>query len=174
MRSKRWGVLWIGSSYALVQLGGETTGLPPGFQLPASIVTWGILFFLLGYALYGSLTTGIGALVSNLRVASQVVFVISLPLFVSLLLVGILVQDPNGPIAIGLSLFPFTAPVAMMTRMSISNQVPGWQILLAAVLLLLSTVFIIRTAPRLFRVQALLVGQPFHLRRFFGLLFGRG
>ena len=52
-------------------LGGRTFDLPPGFELPPSILVWGVVFFLLGYAVYASLMAALGALVPNLKEGSQ-------------------------------------------------------------------------------------------------------
>ena len=61
--------VWMGTSYGLLKLSGETFSLPAAFQLPASFLVWGLIFFLLGFAVYASLMAGLGALVPNLREA---------------------------------------------------------------------------------------------------------
>jgi ABC-2 type transport system permease protein len=68
-----------------------------------------------------------------------------------------------------LSLFPLTAPVAMMTRLAASN-VPLWQILLSAALLAITAVLIIRAVAGMFKAQTLLSGQPFDLKLLFSTL----
>jgi ABC-2 type transport system permease protein len=52
-------------------------------------------------------------------------------------------EEPNGPIATGLSLFPLSAPVAMMAHLS-AGGVPWWQPYVAAVLLAATAVLIVR------------------------------
>ena len=91
-----------------------------------------------------------------------------LPLF----LLQIIVSDPNGTTALILSLFPLTAPVAMMSRMA-ATQVPVWQILLAVLLLMGFAYLIIRSVAGLFRAQTLLSGQAFNLKTYFMALLGR-
>jgi ABC-2 type transport system permease protein len=166
-------ILWGGTAYALLRLSGRTLDIPAAFQLPPSILFWGLIFFLLGYAVYASLMASVGALVPNLREASQATFVVILPLLIPLMLISILIQDPNGALATALSLFPLTSPVVMMTRLA-AGPVPVWQPVLAAALLLVSAVFIIRSTANLFRAQTLLSGQPFTMGIFFRALAGRG
>jgi ABC-2 type transport system permease protein len=165
-------VVWIGSSFILIRLSRQTLDFPVA-HLPASILVWGVIFFILGYTLYASLMASIGALVPNLREAAQAAFVVNSPLIVPLMLISILVTKPNGTLATVFSLIPFTAPVVMMTRLAASRAVPLWQILLAVALLILTISLVIRSVTGLFQAQTLLSGQPFNLRRFFLALAGR-
>ena len=71
---------WFGSAFLLYRLSGKAFALPLEFALPVSILAWGILFFLLGYAIYASLMAGVGAMVPNLRESSQATFPGDLPL----------------------------------------------------------------------------------------------
>jgi ABC-2 type transport system permease protein len=166
-------VFWFGTSIILLNLSGRTFHLPSSIHLPASFLVYGLVFFLLGYAVYASLMAGLGALAPNLREASQATFVIMLPLMVPLFLSSsVFMEDPNGPIATGLSLFPLSAPVAMMARLS-AGGVIWWQPLLAAVLLAATAVLIVRAVAGMFRAQALLSGQGFNLKTYFRALAGK-
>ncbi len=166
-------VLWLGTSTILLNLSGRALKLPTGLQLPLSFVMWGLLFFILGYAVYASLMAGLGALAPNMREASQVTFIIILPLLVPLFLSSsVFLQDPNGSIATGLSLYPLTAPVAMMARLS-AGGVPSWQPVLAAVLLTGTAVLIVRAVAGMFRAQMLLSGQGIKPRTYLQALFGK-
>jgi ABC-2 type transport system permease protein len=164
--------LWVGTGYTMLRLGGSQFSIPATFQLPPSFLAWGALFFILGYALYASLMGAVGALVPNLREASQATFVIILPLLIPLMLISILIRDSNGVLATGLSLFPLTAPVVMMTRLA-AGEVPVWQTILAALLLAFSAVLIVRAVANMFRAQTLLSGQSFNLRRLLTAIAGR-
>lgn len=166
-------VFWFGTSIILLNLSGRTFNLSSAIHLPASFLVWGLVFFLLGYAVYASLMAGLGALAPNLREASQATFVIMLPLMVPLFLSSsVFMQAPNGTIAIVLSLFPLSAPVAMMARLS-AGGVPWWQPLLAAVLLAVTAVLIVRAVAGMFRAQALLSGQGFKMKIYVRALAGR-
>ncbi|HJW90494.1 MAG TPA: ABC transporter permease [Anaerolineales bacterium] len=156
--------LWLGMGYLLLRLGGRTLALPPEFQLPLSFLAWAGLFFLLGYALYGGLMAGLGALVSDLREASQFTVVLALPLLAPLMFISLIAREPHGALATALSLFPFSAPVAMMARLA-SAEVPLWQLLASAGLLAGTSGLVLLAAAGLFRTQTLLVGQPLSLRR---------
>jgi ABC-2 type transport system permease protein len=164
-------ILWIGTGFTLLRLSGRAFSLPGAFQLPISFLIWGLIFFILGYAVYASLMGSLGALVPNLREASQATFIVILPLIIPLMMIGVLIEEPNGALATGMSIFPLTAPVVMMTRLA-SGDVPLWQLLLSASLLSLTVIGLVRTVASMFRAQVLLSGQPFNMRRLVGVLFG--
>lgn len=165
-------LIWVGIGRLLLARSGETFNLPVAFQLPTSFLIWGLVFFLLGYAVYASLMAGLGALVPNLREASQSTFVVIFPLIIPMFLINVLISDPHGTISTVMSLFPLTAPVAMMTRLS-AGGVPFWQPVLAAVLLSATAVLVVRSVARMFRAQTLLSGQSFNRRMFLKALLGK-
>lgn len=165
-------IVWVGAGRALLAAGGRTFNLPETFQLPPSFLVWGLVFFLLGYAVYASLMAGLGALVPNLREASQATMVVILPLMVPLFLINVLIELPHGAVSTALSLFPLSAPVVMMTRLS-AGGVPWWHPPLAAVLTALTAALVVRAAAGMFRAQALLSGQPFSIKLFFKALVGK-
>lgn len=166
-------LFWFGTSYVLLNLSGRTFQLPSAIHLPVSFLAWGVVYFLLGYGVYASLMSGLGALAPNLREASQATFVVTLPLMVPLFLASsVFMQAPNGTIAIVLSLFPLSAPVAMMARLS-AGGVAWWQPWLAVALLAGTIVLIVRAVSGMFRAQALLSGQGFKFKTFFRALAGK-
>ena len=165
-------LIWAGTGYTLLRLAGRTFSLPPGLELPPTILLWGVVFFLLGYALYASLMAAMGAMVPNMREASQATIAVIWPLIVPLFFINVLVEKPGEALSTGLSMFPLTSPIAMMTRMA-SSDVPLWQPLLAVALLLATAVLVVRAVAGMFRAQTLLSGQAFSVKRFFAALLGR-
>lgn len=165
-------MLWAVTAYSLLRLSGRAFSLPAAFQLPLSFLFWAVIFFLLGYAIYASLMASVGALVPNLREASQATFVVIIPLLIPLMMISVIIEDPHGTLATVLSLFPLTSPVVMMTRLA-AGGVPFWQLLAAVALLILTSIFILRAVSNLFHAQTLLSGQPFSIGRLFRSLAGR-
>lgn len=157
--------LWFGAALALLRVTGQTFSLPIAINLPSSLYAYGILFFIVGFIFYGSLMAGIGAMAPNLREGSQSTFFVALPLILTLVAINSLIQKPHGGLATLLSLLPPTAPVAMMTRLTIGG-VPGWQIGLALGLLALTDFFLVKGVSNLFRSQNLLTGSKFSFKLF--------
>lgn len=165
---------WIGTIYALLKFGGGTLGLPQELNIPTSIITWGIVYFLLGFGIYASLMAGAGALVPDQRAAASAVWVIIIPLMLGYMVVVTPIgqSDPHGLLTTVVSLFPLTAPVAMIMRLTVGG-VPFWQLPLGALLMAMTIVFVVRGVARMFQAQNLLSGQPFSARRYYAALFGR-
>jgi len=165
--------IWAGTGYLILRLGGQTIDLAPALELPLSIVAWTLVFFLLGYAVYASLLAGLGALAGpNVAGSSSADFVVIWPLLIPLFFIAYLIEHPHGSVATGLSLFPLTAPIAMMMRLA-AGGVPWWQPALAAGLMLVTAAFTVRAVARMFRAQILLSGQPFSIKRYYAMLLGR-
>ncbi len=165
-------VVYIGIGYSLLKISGRSFEMAANFNLPPEIIFWGILYFILGYAMYASLMAGLGALAPNTREASQMTFYLIIPLIVPLFFIATLINDPNSTISMAISLFPLTAPVAMMTRIA-ATAVPWWQPVTAAVLMLITAYLIVITVSKLFRAQTLLSGSDFKPAMFFKALFAK-
>jgi len=165
-------VLWVVTALVLLRLSGRSFALPAVYQLPPEFLFWGIVFYIFGYGLYASQMAGVGALVPNLKEASQATILVIFPMIVPLFFMSILIEDPNGTLAVILSLVPWTAPVTMMLRLA-SGDVPLWQLLASSVLLAGTAYVILRSVARLFRAQTLLSGQPFNAKVYLNALLGR-
>jgi ABC-2 type transport system permease protein len=164
---------WFGGVYISMNIGATTLKLPAEFSMPASLVFWMVIFFLLGYALYASLMAGAGALVPKVKEITSASWVVISPLMVGYV-VGVIIYDfaPHGGLATALSLFPLTAPVVMIMRLTVGG-VPLWQLLVSVGLMILTAIFVVRLVSRTFRTQSLLSGEPFSARRFFAVLMER-
>lgn len=164
-------VVWMGSSLILLKLGGTTLDIPTGIQFPPEILVWGIIFFVLGYLLYATIMAGIGALVPNLKEASQATIFVVLPAVVPLMMVNEIVSQPDSTLSIVLSLIPFTASSTIVTRLTVS-AIPAWQLAASIGLLILTVIFLVRTVARMFRAQNLLTGKKFSFGLFLRVLVG--
>jgi ABC-2 type transport system permease protein len=164
--------IWVGVMWMVVRFGGQSLSIPPGFTVPTSLVVWAFVYFLLGYAMYGSQLAGLGALAADLKDTRSATLIIMGPLIVTYMFMIIIFTNPNSPLSLLVSLFPLTSPIGMIARMTVT-EVPLWQAALAAVLQLLTAVLILRLIARLFRAQTLLSGQPFSLGRYLAALWGQ-
>jgi ABC-2 type transport system permease protein len=144
----------IGAAVAAPVLVMAGVKLPPGLMLIA------LAYFLLGYLFYGSLMTGIGAVTSNMREAQQFSVWFTFLNFVPFVMITFLLGQPNSPLAAGLSLFPPTAPGAMMLRLTApSSSVPSWQVAASLVLLAGAAWLALFGAARIFRIGLLMYGK---------------
>jgi ABC-2 type transport system permease protein len=158
-------VIWFGSGIGIMRLAGQTFDLLKGIVIPWSSLVLAIPIFLLGYFVFGSLMAGIGAISPNLKEGSQATLIVTIPLILTIMAINQLIQAPSSPISVGLSLFPLTSPIAMMTRLVIGN-VPALHVLLCIVLLAITAWLVVNGVAKLFRAQTLLTGQKFQLGAF--------
>ena len=116
-----------------------------------------IFYFLGGYLLYASLFAAVGGAIDHDADAQQFMLPISIPLIFSVAMTGVVANQPDGALAMWMSMIPFTSPVIMMMR--IPFGVPFWQIGLSAGLLLLTFVFTTFVAGKIYRIGILIYGK---------------
>lgn len=122
-----------------------------------------LAYFVLGYLMFAAVYAGIGALSNNMREGPQMATFFTLPALAPVYLTAVFAAQPDSPLAVFLSLFPITSPIAMIMRVSITS-VPAWQLAVSLILLLLTGIGFMWVAGRVFRVSVLLSGQMPKLR----------
>ena len=134
--------------------------LVTAFTLNPSLFAFCAVYYFFGYLLFGSLLLGIGSLGSNQREAMQYTWVLSLMNAVPAMLWFVVLSEPQGAIARGLTVFPLTAPVTMMARYSVDPAgTPLWEILGSMVWLGLWTFLALRFSAKIYKVGLLLYGK---------------
>lgn len=152
-------VVWLASLPLLLALASSVFG---GFfdtiQLPANFIVLGIVYFLLGYLLFASLSAGIGAISPNAREGQQLAMIYTLLLFVPLWFSSLLFVFPDSPLWTVLTIFPVTAPIAVMLRLGVTG-IASWELAVSIVLLLVSIIGVLFLATRTFRAYLLMYGK---------------
>lgn len=121
-----------------------------------------VFYFLAGYLMYSSLLGAVGAAVDNDEDSQQMVFPITFPLILSIMLLFPIARNPEGPVAFWGSIIPFTSPVAMLAR--VPYGVPVWELLLSMFLLVLATWGSIWAAAKIYRTGLLMYGKKVTLK----------
>lgn len=137
----------------------QIKGLP--FDIPTiPIGVWiaFIFFFLTGYFIYSALFAAVGSAVDQEEDAQQLQTPITLPLIIPILFMPAIMGNPDGVLAIVLSLFPFFSPIIMTARIA-ATSVPIWQIALSVVLTLSTLFLCIWFASKIYRVGILMYGK---------------
>jgi ABC-2 type transport system permease protein len=168
-------VVWLGSVLLLVRfmvnLPALATTFLSGIFLPGDILPIFLIYFFLGYLFFAAAYGMVGAISNSLQEGPQYAVIFTIPAALPFYFFSLFVTAPDGTIPTAMSLIPFTAPLAMVMRVVIS-AVPGWQIALSIVLLILADMGMLWLAGRLFRVNTLLAGQLPRLRDIPRLLRG--
>ncbi len=121
-----------------------------------------VFYFLGGYLLYSSLLGAVGAAVDNDEDSQQMVFPITFPLILSIMLLFPIAKNPEGPVAFWASIIPFTSPVAMLAR--VPYGIPTWELLLSMALLILTLIGAIWVAAKIYRTGLLMYGKKVNFR----------
>jgi len=130
-----------------------------------SPATWLYFFvyFLLGFLLYASIFTVVGSISSTEQDAQQLQGLVTMPMIIPILVLMFIVQSPNSPLAVVLSLIPPFTPMVMLARI-ILLEPPAWQVALSIALLAVSIYWAISFSARVFRVGILMYGKRPSLR----------
>ncbi len=163
---------WIALAAVVVLVSGAdlNQGLA-GINLSTAEIALMFPFAIGGFALYASISAGIGALATDIESSRTWVFVISLPMLLPMYFGAAIASAPDSILAVALSLIPFSAPITMLMRI-VSAAVPAWQIALSLGLLFLTSLLVIWLMARLFRVQTLLSGESISLQRMWAAFTG--
>lgn len=121
------------------------------------------LFFIFGYTLYASLFAAVGAMVGSQEEAQQAAQPVIMLLVFSIIFVQPVMTNPSGPLALFLSLFPFSAPIIMPMRMTVT-PVPTVEIVGSLLGVALACAACIWLAARIYRVGLLMYGKRPSLR----------
>lgn len=156
-------VVWVGGGILLLNKGGDLLNMGQ-FSVPPGFWGWALAFLIFGYMLFASVMAAAGAIAPNAREGGQVIWLLVIPMMPTLMFGMEFVRDPNGVLPVVLSLFPFSAPSAMVTRLAIA-QVPLWQIIVSLAGLALTAYLFVVLAGRLFRAGNLLSQESFNWRR---------
>jgi ABC-2 type transport system permease protein len=132
-------------------------------RLPSEVLLIAALMFVPAYLLVAASLSTIGAAVSAVQEGQQLSSVVSLLMISPVWFLPVIIKDPNGPLAVITSIFPFTAPIVMMQRVALT-EVPVWQLGLAFVVLIGSAVGMMWVAGKVMRFGMLRYGKRLSLR----------
>ena len=156
-------VFWVGGGVLILNKGADLLKVA-SFNFPPGFFLWAALFLILGYLLFAAVMAAGGAISSNARETGAMTFLLVIPLMPTLMFGTLFAEEPNNPLVVGLSLFPFSAPSAMVTRLAIA-PVPWWQLAISLVALVVTTYLFVLLAARFFQAGNLLSSTSFSWRR---------
>jgi ABC-2 type transport system permease protein len=155
--------IWVATALVLTTpaILGVLLTLPDGLTLPevpGAVIVHLFVLFLLGFFLYSTLYAMIGASFNSVQEAQQFAAVAVVFIVPPLLFMMPILNDPDSPLAVGMSLFPFFTPLVMMLRIA-SKMPSAWQIAAAYSLCLLTIAGMVWLCARVYRVGILMYGK---------------
>ena len=124
-----------------------------------------VLFVFGGFLLYAAMFAAVGSAVDNVQDASQLQMPITLPIILALLMMFVVIRDPNSQLAFWFSIIPFTSPIVMMAR--IPYDIPLWEIVLSLAVLYASFIGMVWFAAKIYRVGIFMYGKKPSLKELF-------
>jgi len=116
-----------------------------------------IFYFITGYLLYASVFAAIGSAVDNETETQQFMLPVTIPIIIGLMVAMGTMQNPESPVAFWCSLIPLTSPIVMMAR--IPFGVPYWQIGISMLLMVVTFIFFVWMAAKIYRTGILMYGK---------------
>jgi ABC-2 type transport system permease protein len=133
-------------------------------SIPWEAPMWALLLGVPGYFLYAVLASGLGVIAGDSQQAQQLAGILGLLGLAPLWFMGLLINALNGPLAVGLTMFPLTAPMIGLSRMALV-EVPTWQLITSLAILVASLIGSILLVARIFRAAMLMYGQALQPRQ---------
>jgi ABC-2 type transport system permease protein len=156
---------YVGVAITLVGLymiGGWTVAnhLGKTDMVPVELIGWFVLFLTIAILMFGSLFLAAGACCNDLKEAQNLVLPIWIIAAFPLIAMPVVLEHPNSPFAIGLSLVPTASPMLMVLRMAVPPGIAWWELPVSIVGSLAATLLFVWVAGRIFRVGMLMQGKP--------------
>jgi len=155
--------IWLAVAVVAIAVAGRYVPELRGLHVSPGLVAVILLYFLPAYALIAGMMTAIGAIMPDQQQGQQIAGILNMMFFVPYFLAVIFFANPNGPLAVALTLFPTTAFTAITVRWGMTT-IPTWQLAASWIILVVSAAFCIIFAAQIFRVGMLAYGQRLDLR----------
>jgi ABC-2 type transport system permease protein len=116
-----------------------------------------IFYFVTGYLIYASIFAAIGSAVDNETETQQFMLPVTIPILLGLMVAMGTMQNPESSLSFWCSMIPLTSPIVMMAR--IPFDVPGWQIAVSMVIMLITFTAFVWMAAKVYRTGILMYGK---------------
>lgn len=140
---------------------GENIIIESIFNIPASLLIYMLVFFILGFLIYAFMFGAVGSTATKLEDINTSVMPITMLFIVAFIVVimSMTSGEVDNPAMIVCSFIPFTSPMAMFTRIAMST-VPWYEIAISIAILVGSTIGIGVISAKIYRMGVLMYGTP--------------
>ena len=146
--------------------GRESLDFLRGVRISPQTILLIVLIILPSFLTVAALMATIGATVTDAREGQQMTGLVALPIWIPYMFMFTMLNNPNSPVAIILSMIPLTAPLAILVRDGVT-VLPAWQVALSSAIQILAAVGAIWLAGRAFRLGMLRYGKRLKWREIF-------
>ena len=160
------GLVGLGQMLLALIAGGAAIVALDTVDVPAAIpaaLSSAVLWFALGYAFWSVALAAVGALVSRVEDLQAAVAPLTWTMTLCALTAPVAAESPDAWYSLVASLLPITAPFAMPARIAVGD-VPAWEIMLAAAIILTATYGLVRLGGAVYSGSLLRTGGRPRLR----------
>jgi ABC-2 type transport system permease protein len=151
-------VIWLSIGYVAIMFMQRYLPFAQNFKLDPISSTLMLITFLPAFVMVCALMAMVGAIATDTSEAQQVAGVFTLPIVIPYFFITAMMFNPNGILAVVLSMFPLTAPISLPLRAAFAT-IPLWQIAVALFLLILGAIGALWLAGQAFRLGMLRIIQ---------------
>ena len=146
---------------AIYVTGGVAVARSYGYAdaIRASDLAWLLLFLLMASFMFGSIFITIGASCSDLKDAQGMMTPAMLIMMFPWMTWFAILNAPDSPNSVALSMFPTNAPFLMLLRIMLPPGPPMWQVAISVVLAAATSVAAVYAAGKIFRTGLLMQGK---------------
>ncbi len=130
-----------------------------GDAVAPSQLAWFAFFLLMAVVLFGSIFVAVGAACNDLKDSQNLMTPVMLILMLPMITAGAVLRAPDGMTSTVLSMVPTATPFLMMLRISIHPGPPAWQVAVSVLLVIVTVIFCVWAAGRIFRTGLLMQGK---------------
>lgn len=112
-----------------------------------------------GYLLFSAIFVAIGATVEDMAATSNFQGIVMMLPFLPLIFIGPIMADPSGIIAKVGSFFPITSPAVWIIRLSMLDEWPWIEIIIALIILFVAIWLMMKAAGKVFKIGILMYGK---------------
>lgn len=127
-------------------------------NLPASLIVYFLIFYLLGFFIYATVFAAVGSLVSRTEDVGQAIMPVTMLVVAAFMIAIFGLNNPNTGFVVTMSFVPFFSPLIMFLRIGMSSPAL-WEIGLSIVIQLVSIGAMAWVAAKIYRTGVLMYGK---------------
>ncbi len=132
-------------------------------DLPLHLVSYALVFFILGYFLYATLAATLGSLVSRIEDVNQMLGPVNFLVIGAFFIAMFGLNAPESTVVTITSFIPFFTPMLMFLRVGMLN-IPAWEVALSIGILVATILLLAFIGARIFKGGVLMYGKSSALK----------
>ncbi len=127
-------------------------------SMPPDLLAIFLVYFVLGFLLYGAVYAAVGSMFNTTQDAQQASMFVQMVIMVGFFTLFAVLKDPTGSLAVTMSFIPFFSPFIMPARWSLT-AVPTLELAISLSLSVLALLAVTWLAGRIYRTGILMYGK---------------